>query len=64
MGGLLLATAVVLSASTVMLWGSFLGGSVPVGLVFLYAFGYLLLTVERQEGSPTPPGRPAPVVEE
>jgi len=64
MGGLLLATAVVLSASTVMLWGSFLGGSVPVGLVFLYAFGYLLLTVERQEGSPTPPGRPAAVAEE
>jgi uncharacterized protein (TIGR04206 family) len=49
MGGLLFATAVVLSAATVMLWGSFLGGSVPVGVVFLYAFGYLLLTVERQE---------------
>jgi uncharacterized protein (TIGR04206 family) len=64
MGGLLLATAVVLSVSTVMLWGSFLGGSVPVGLVFLYAFGYLLLTVERQEASTTAPGRPAPVAEE
>jgi len=52
MGGLLLATALVLSAATVMLWQSFLGGSVPVGVVFLYAFGYLLLTVERQDEVP------------
>jgi len=52
MGGLLLATALVLSAATVMLWQSFLGGSVPVGVLFLYAFGYLLLTVERQDEAP------------
>ncbi|MFC6942910.1 TIGR04206 family protein [Salinirubellus sp. GCM10025818] len=50
MGGLLLATAVVLSASIVMLWTSYLGRAVPVGVLFLYAFGYLLLVVERQDG--------------
>lgn len=49
MGGLLFATALVLTAATVMLWGSFLGGAVPVGVLFLYAFGYLLLVVEREE---------------
>ena len=53
MGGLLFATALVLSAATVMLWGSFLGRAVPVGVLFLYAFGYLLLVVER-EGDPGP----------
>lgn len=51
MGGLLLATAVVLSVATVMLWRSFLGGAIPIGIVFLYAFGYLLLTVERQDAA-------------
>jgi uncharacterized protein (TIGR04206 family) len=56
MGGLLLAAALVLTAATVMLWRSYLGGSVPVGVVFLYAFGYLLLTVERQDaGTPEAP---------
>ena len=49
MGGLLLLTALVLTVSTAMLWGSYFGGSVPVGIVFLYAFGYLLLRVERKE---------------
>ena len=51
MGGLLLATAVVLSASTVMLWTSYLGRAVPVGVLFLYLFGYLLLVVDRQDGN-------------
>jgi uncharacterized protein (TIGR04206 family) len=49
MGGLLLAAALVLTVATVMLWQSFLGRAVPVGVPFLYALGYLLLVVERQE---------------
>lgn len=62
MGGLLLATAVVLSAATVMLWRSYLGGAVPVGVVFCYAFGYLLLTVERQAEPADLPAEPDPRV--
>jgi uncharacterized protein (TIGR04206 family) len=64
MGGLLLATAVLLSASTAMLWGSFLGRAVPVGVPFLYVLGYLLLVVERQDDAATVPERPASVVED
>lgn len=63
MGGLLLLTALLLSAATVMLWGSFLGGSVPVGVLFLYAFGYLLLRVERKADATTAPERPPTVAE-
>jgi uncharacterized protein (TIGR04206 family) len=49
MGVLLLTTALVLTVSTLMLWTSFLGGSVPVGLVLLYVLGGVLLVVERTE---------------
>jgi uncharacterized protein (TIGR04206 family) len=52
MGVLLLATAVMLTISTVQLWASFLGGSIPVGVIFLYVLGGLLLVVERSDASP------------
>ena len=64
MGALLLSTAVVLSTATVMLWGSYLGGSVPVGVPFLFAFGVLLLVVERQDGGPSVSQGPGAVPEE
>lgn len=54
MGVLLLATALVFTVSALMLWSSFLGGAVPVGVVFLYVLGGLLLVVERTE-APTEP---------
>lgn len=47
LGGGLLLSAVVLSASTWLLWQHFPGTSVPVGVLFLYLFGAILLTVER-----------------
>jgi uncharacterized protein (TIGR04206 family) len=50
MGVLLLGTAVVLTLSTALLWGSFLGGSVPFGVVLLYVLGGVLVVVEREDG--------------
>lgn len=47
LGALLLATAVALSAATVLLWQHYDGATVPVGVLFLYLFGGVLLTVER-----------------
>lgn len=47
LGGLLLIGGLVLAASTVMLWESYLGLTVPLGSVFMIGFGALLLRVER-----------------
>jgi uncharacterized protein (TIGR04206 family) len=49
LGGLLLASGLVLGGSTVMLFRSYPGGAVPVGVLFLLAFGLVLLRVERVE---------------
>lgn len=47
LGTALLVAAVVLSASTWLLVREFVGTTVPVGVLGLYLFGVLLLTVER-----------------
>lgn len=47
LGGALVVCAVVLSVSTGLLVANFAGISVPVGVLFLYLFGGLLLTVDR-----------------
>lgn len=47
MGLLLGAGAVLFTYAFVVLWGNYLGLTVPVGAVFLWAFAALLLTVER-----------------
>jgi len=47
LGAALVLSAVVLSASTWLLWQHFTGLSVPVGVLFLSLFGAVLLTVER-----------------
>lgn len=54
MGVLLLSTAVVFTIGTAMLWTSYLGGSIPIGVVFLYVLGGTLLVVERSETGPEP----------
>lgn len=46
-GGLLVAVALLHTASVVLLWRGFAGTTVPVGLVFEFVFGGVLLTVER-----------------
>jgi uncharacterized protein (TIGR04206 family) len=46
-GGLLVAVALALTASTYYVSSGFSGTTVPVGLVFIYLFGGLLLVVER-----------------
>jgi uncharacterized protein (TIGR04206 family) len=51
MAVLLLATGLVLGLSTALLFASFAGGAIPVGVVFLLVLGYLLLVVERTEES-------------
>lgn len=48
MGGLLLATAVPLTAATYFLTQGFPGLTVPVGVLFMYVFGGLLLAVDRE----------------
>ena len=47
MGGLLLATALPLTAATYYVSVGFSGVTVPVGVLFMYLFGGLLLVVER-----------------
>lgn len=47
MGGLLVATAVPLTGAVYFLTTGFLGTTVPVGVVFMYLLGGLLLVVER-----------------
>ena len=47
MGGLLLATALPLTAATYYVSVGFSGITVPVGVVFMYLFGGLLLVVDR-----------------
>ncbi|WP_254837927.1 DUF7549 family protein [Natronomonas marina] len=47
MGGLLLATALPLTAATYYVSVGFSGVTVPVGVVFMYVFGGLLLIVDR-----------------
>ena len=51
MAVLLLGTGLVLGLSTVLLFTSYLGGAIPVGVFFLLALGYLLLVVERADGA-------------
>jgi len=46
-GGLLGLTALLLSGSMWLLWTNYPGISVPLGVVFLYVFAGVLLTVER-----------------
>lgn len=48
MGGLLLVTALPLTAATYYLAQGFPGLTVPVGVVFMYLFGGLLLVVDRE----------------
>lgn len=43
----LLLTAVLLSYSTWLLWDAFPGTSIPIGVLFLYVLGGLLVLVER-----------------
>lgn len=43
----LLVVALLLSYASWLLWNGFVGTSVPIGVLFLYVFGGLLLTVER-----------------
>lgn len=47
MGGLLLASAVPMTAATYYLAQGFTGVTLPVGVVFMYLFGGLLLVVDR-----------------
>ncbi|PSP82889.1 hypothetical protein BRC83_08740 [Halobacteriales archaeon QS_1_68_17] len=47
LGVLLGTTAVLLSGSLALLWQDHPGLTVPVGVLFLYAFGGLLLSVDR-----------------
>lgn len=47
LGTILVLTAVVLSASTVMLWRHFVGLTVPIGVIALFVLGGILLGVER-----------------
>jgi len=50
LGGLLLATGLVLGAATVLLVQRYPGGAVPVGALFVLVLGAVLLRVERIEG--------------
>ena len=47
MGGLLILAAVPLTASTYLLFTGFAGITIPVGILFMYLLGGLLLVVER-----------------
>lgn len=47
MGGLLCLCAIGFSGSTYFLWTRFIGTTVPVGVVFMFVLGGLLLIVER-----------------
>lgn len=47
LGVVLVGTALVLTASTFLLWRHFVGLTVPLGVVFLYVLGGALLAVER-----------------
>lgn len=49
MAVLLLGTGLVLGLATALLFTSYAGGAVPIGVFFLFALGYLLLVVERTE---------------
>lgn len=48
LGGLLALSGVVLGAATVALWGMFGSIAVPLGVVFMLAFGAVLVRAERR----------------
>ena len=52
MAVLLLSTGLVLGVASAFLFTSYVGATVPVGVFFLLALGYLLLVVERTPDDP------------
>jgi len=48
LGGLLLATGVVLGVATALLAMRYPGGALPLGVLFVLVFGVILLRVERE----------------
>ncbi|MES3517330.1 MAG: hypothetical protein PPP58_06675 [Natronomonas sp.] len=47
MGGILIAAAVCFTAATAVLFDALIGTIVPVGVLFMYVLGAVLLTVDR-----------------